>query len=228
MLRRRKTAKAPRGRRVHYELIAREAGGGAAMYGLLERLVEQHHGEDRETQYDIREARIALAWCTSWKGDVDGRVTLGKCRKASDLDRELAPYDFVILLHRPWWESVLTSEAAREAILDHELTHCARALDAITGAVKRDERGRCQWRLRKHDVEEFAEIVHRHGLYKGDVERLYQAAVVHARHGYEPCATCKDVTPQGGWISDDGGKTLRRCTCWTAWAALVGDKAVAA
>src|SRR5687767_9528167 len=86
----------PKRKTVHYELIPRDNVAYRSMYALLGELIDAHHK-------DLRDARITLAWCSSWKPDTDGRVILGKCKKASDLDRELAAFDFVILLSRPFW-----------------------------------------------------------------------------------------------------------------------------
>src|SRR5687768_3287217 len=91
-----KTKKAM-GKRVTYQLIATNTKDGAPIYDMLNRNIEKHHDE-------LINARIALAWSTSWKPDQDGHKKLGQCKKASDLDRELAPYDFVILLNKGWWE----------------------------------------------------------------------------------------------------------------------------
>jgi hypothetical protein len=43
------------------------------------------------------------------------------------------------------------------------------------GRIKVDERGRTCYRVRKHDLEEFADIVTRHGCYKRDIEDFAQA-----------------------------------------------------
>jgi hypothetical protein len=159
--------KKPATKKVSYELIERETEIGRHLYARLNVLVDRHHD-------DLQDARIALAWCTSWKPDVDGRVTLGKCQKASDLSRELAPFDFVILLNQDFWTSVRVTNAQRDALLDHELMHAAVAYDA-DGAPKRDDRGRTVYRIRKHDIEEFRDIVARHGCYKGDLEAFARA-----------------------------------------------------
>lgn len=113
----------PKGpKKLAYRLIDPETESGGRMYDLLHELVNEHHDE-------IDRARIALAWCTSWKADVDGKVTIGKCKKASDLDRELAPYDFVILLSEFFWTHHDTTDAQRRALLDHELCHASVAYD---------------------------------------------------------------------------------------------------
>lgn len=153
-----------------YVLIPRDADWGREMYELLYQLVDEHHEELSQCN-----VRIALAWCTSWKPDVDGRVTLGKCKKASELDRELAPYDFVILLSRDFWQKPQVTALQRKALLDHELMHAAVVHDSETGDPKVDEKGRTLFRIRKHDLEEFEAIARRYGCWKGDIEAFMQA-----------------------------------------------------
>lgn len=160
-------AKGPKRKAISYELIAKESDVGRPMYRLLGELVDAHHEE-------LADARIALAWCTSWKPDVDGRVTLGKCKKASDLDRELSAWDFIILLRRAFWTDIFVKDHQRRALLDHELCHATVKIDKFNEPLL-DERGRKVYRLRKHDIEEFAEIVSRHGCYKRDLQNFYVA-----------------------------------------------------
>lgn len=148
---------------VVYELIDRD-GAYSQMYALLDSLVSSHHDE-------LVDAKIALAWCTSWKPDVDGRVTLGKCKKASDLDRELSEWDFIILLRRQFWLDTLVKDEQRKALLDHELCHATVKMDKFLEPVV-DARGRKIWRVRKHDIEEFGCIVERYGCYKRDLEQF--------------------------------------------------------
>lgn len=115
MRQRQKKVKGPK--RVSYELIDKNNETvGRPIYRLLRELVQDHHPH-------LVNARIALAWCTSWKPDVDGRVVLGKCKKASDLDRELAAYDFIILLKKSFWQDLAVTAEQRRALLDHELCH---------------------------------------------------------------------------------------------------------
>lgn len=151
---------------VPYRFIELESEEGKPIYARLQRIVAAHHE-------DIREARIALVWHLSWKPDVDGRVTLGMCRKVSDLDRELRgdynAFDFIILLNKKWWTDPLTTHAQRDALLDHECCHAAVSFDQ-GGEPNVDERGRTVYRLRGHDVEEFAEIIKRHGTYTRNLE----------------------------------------------------------
>ena len=159
-------------KKLSYRLIERESESGQKWYPVLELLVAQHHEE-------LKDAKIALAWNLSWKSDVDGRVTLGKCKKASELDRELAAYDFVIILRRDFFESQSVTDLQRRALLDHELCHASVTLDSDHEPVT-DERGRIVYRTRKHDLEEFRCIVDRYGTWKKDLEAFAQA-LDHAR-----------------------------------------------
>jgi hypothetical protein len=159
-------------RKVAYRLIGRDTDEGKPMYALLDTLVDAYHTH-------LQQARIGLAWCNSWAPDVDGRVTLGKCKKASDLDRELAAFDFVILLSSRFWKDAFTPDQSRQALLDHELTHAEVTLDQHGEPVE-DERGRIVYRIRKHDLEEFSAIVERHGCWKRDLE-IFAAAMNRAQ-----------------------------------------------
>lgn len=119
---------------------------------------------------NLQEAKIALAWRKAFKADKDGRLILGKCVKASDLQKEFADYDFVILLNQEVWQDADFTEDKKKALLDHELCHAVPAIDDKTGEQREDARGRLVWRIKKHDIEEFRSVVAHHGCYKADLE----------------------------------------------------------
>lgn len=127
----------------------------------------------RKFHSDIDEAAIALAWRKNLKPDSDGHLVLGKCVKISDLQKEFAQYDFIILLNREVWEDSEFTEEKKRALIDHELCHAAAVSD--DDGAKYDERHRRVFRTRKHDIEEFYAIVHRHGCYKRDLELFAEA-----------------------------------------------------
>lgn len=207
---RRRRPQKPKRKPISYELIPPTSHAGGKMYPMLDEILHEHHD-------DLHEARIALAWCTSWKPDVDGRVTLGKCKKASDLDRELMAYDFIILLSRAFWEDADVTDAQRRALLDHELCHAAVKCDE-SGEPLIDERERPVYRIRKHDIEEFESVVRRHGMYKRDLERFAQAIKRGVIDGsFVPCDHCRRESP--GWqrVEVDGVTRVLRCTCFTSW-----------
>lgn len=157
-----KTPKAPK---VAYTLLTRE--DHAADYQRLDALVDAHHEE-------LRQANIGLAFCNSWKADADGIKTLGKCKRASALDRELHEYDIVVLLNEEWWKNEQVTSLQKDALLDHELCHATVKEDAFGDPV-RDERDRIVYRMRRHDLEEFACIAERYGVWKRDLEKFAQA-----------------------------------------------------
>ena len=148
-------------KRINFQLLDRL--NHAEPYQILDKM-RIFHGE-------LEEAQIAIAWRKRLSTDKDGHLVLGKCMKASDLQRELSEYDFVILLNREVWLDPAFTEEKKQALMDHEMCHAARAFDD-KGTEQRDERGRAVWRTRKHDIEEFQEIVKRHGCYKKDLERF--------------------------------------------------------
>jgi hypothetical protein len=138
-------------------------------YKILKKVVEKWHPH-------LEEARIALAWKVGgWKPDRDGIMKLGQAKKASDLDREMKPYDFVILLSQTGWDEL--SKEQRLALVDHEASHCEVSRDERTGEVRLDDRGRKVYRMRHHDIAEFRAVVKRHGLYTRDLEEFVKVAV---------------------------------------------------
>lgn len=88
-----------------------------------------------------------------------GKITLGTAKKASPEHKALyqGDVDFIVTLAGAEWKDMTNRQ--RRALLDHELCHC----------VGDSENG---WGLRGHDVEEFAEIIRRHGLWHGDLETV--------------------------------------------------------
>ena len=150
--------KEPKNKAVNYDVVPKSHDA----YEVLDRALDWHD--------ELREAKIALAWRKKLKADVDGRIVLGRCHKISDLHKEFIPFDFVIVLNREYWEQF--NDEQRIALMDHELCHAAASLDSDSAEQKYDEKGRPCWRVRKHDIEEFREVVQRHGCYKADLEEF--------------------------------------------------------
>lgn len=160
---------------LNVEVIPRSEDGrehDPQCYRIMDRLIAEHHAH-------LAEARICLAWRMGWKEDADGRLKLGQCKKAGDLERELHGYDFIILLNHEAWNVAEFTTEQMTALLDHELCHAQVTLDD-EGEMKRDTAGRPVWRVRGHDVEEFVEIVGRHGCWTSGLEKLAQQAMRNA------------------------------------------------
>ncbi len=198
-----------RARAVGYELINRDHVEGYPIFALLDELIHDHHDH-------LRDARIAIAWNLTWQPDADGRVKLAACARASDLARELAPFDFVIHLRKACWKDERAKDEHRRALMDHALCYAARAADKA-GDDAVDVRGRAVWRTRKPDIVEFSEVIERHGIYSRDVERIADAL---RKAGVGPFVHCDRCTLTPGWVDVlEGGVTRKdRCECWRAWA----------
>jgi hypothetical protein len=152
-----------------------------------------------ENHFDTAEAKIALAWRKGTKPNADGKLVLGRCVKATDLQRELIDFDFVIVLNKEFWEDPEFDREKKLALLDHELCHAARAVDADGNAMV-DTKQRPVWRVRGHDVEEFEEIVTRHGVWKRDLERFAEAI---AKRNRSPLFTGTDPAAAADALSRD-------------------------
>lgn len=72
---------------------------------------------------------------------------------------------FVIEIAGDVWKFL--KPEARVALVDHELTHCG---------VDWDDEGKKRLVLYPHDLEEFAEVVRRHGLWRQDIKAFFHVA----------------------------------------------------
>ena len=148
-----------------YELINDQTVEGRAIYKLVRDLVAKYH-------HALKGAAIAAVWMVGKKADKDGRLILGRMRKRSELDRELGEHDLILLLNKEQWR--IFNEEQRAALVDHELCHADEATDP-NGEPKEDAKGRKIYRMRKHDIEEFAAVVRRHGMWKADLSVFAEA-----------------------------------------------------
>lgn len=137
-------------------------------YELLDELLTHFHAP-------LEGARIEIAWLRNVKADADGRLRLGKPIKSADLPRQLHGVDWIVALNRQ--AMGMFNSAQRRALIDHELCHVDLARNAKTGETRTDALGRTVMRVRKHDIEEFREVVRRHGLYTDDLKQFYENIV---------------------------------------------------
>lgn len=174
MRKRRKTAKP---KKPSYDLIAKDSDVGRSIHALVRELVDAHHEE-------LREARIAIAWANAWKPDQDGYIVCARISRASDLDRELAPYDLVLQINREWYYRPSTTAFLQRVKIDAALQSVTVRHDG-NGDPAHDERWRPLYRGVKPDVQEYKVIIERYGIYSGDVERL-EMAMQRAKYGRVP------------------------------------------
>lgn len=155
-----------------FELIEpfSENGEQHPLYELTQELIDKHHEH-------LDEAVIAIMWRRGWNADQDGRLTLGKMCKVQERDKRLHGKDFVMLLNRDAVDELKDADDRMlRALVDHELCHASVNLTE-DGEVARDDYGRPEWRIRKHTIEEFHEIVARHGSWKDDVRSFVEVAL---------------------------------------------------
>jgi hypothetical protein len=81
-------------------------------------------------------------------------------------NHHLMEIDFLITINMEEWNSMLPP--MREALIDHELEHCCRGDD--------DKQGNPTWYTQGHDVEDFAAVIRRHGLWSDGLRRFEAAA----------------------------------------------------
>jgi hypothetical protein len=129
----------------------------------------------REHHEHLLNTRIEYVFGDS-VGNSGGKEVWGRARKKSGLDamfaerhipRNYDQYDmvlgfFIIEIAEPIWLQL--SMQHRRALVDHELCHCE--VDFETGKLK----------IRPHYVEDFPQILRRHGLWKADLQVFGAAA----------------------------------------------------
>lgn len=99
--------------------------------------------------------------------------------------------DFLLTFSGPLCRALSDREFC--ALVEHELYHCAPALDAFGQPRFRDD-GSPLFAMRGHDVEEFVAVVERYGPTSFDVRRLVKAASNRPEIDEQPiqlaCGTC--------------------------------------
>lgn len=132
-----------------------------AVKAIATHLIDEYHR-------DLADVRIEYVFRDK-ASKSKGKVTLGSARRVSGLnawlagDRdEVSGEDFfVIEVAEDEWAEL--SDEQRIALVDHELHHCV---------YDTNDFGEPALSIAPHDVEEFAAVIRRHGLWKPDVEHF--------------------------------------------------------
>jgi hypothetical protein len=130
---------------------------------IAEQLIPQFHQH-------LENATILYLF-TDAKRSKNKKVVLGTAKKTSPMEHFLSQRDdregadFVLLFGVEEWFKL--TEEQRTALVDHELMHCSVDYDEDTEEPS--------WAIRAHDVEEFAEIIRRHGLSEPQLEEFAAA-----------------------------------------------------
>lgn len=157
-------------KKVAYAIVERKGPNGRILdvYKLMEELVKAHHKH-------LDRAKIAIAWCYTWKEDKDGRLKIGDAKKASEIDRQLHGVDLVILLNDTTWNHSTFTDDQRRALMDECLCRLDVSRDE-EGQPRLDENGRIVYVKRKPNMVGFSEVLKRHGIWTKDLERI--AAII--------------------------------------------------
>lgn len=146
-----------------------------AVRALAGPLVQHHHPH-------LTDAKLLFIFTDQRRKRCD-RVRLGSAGKLTALQRFLSSgmdsvqdgADFIIMIDENEWSRLDT--AARTALVDHELCHCAvfvKMTDEKPAYWRRlaadDDKHQYEWKwgMRGHDIEEFGEVLYRHGFWKPD------------------------------------------------------------
>ena len=93
-----------------------------------------------------------------------GRPLLAKIGKANAILNHLTGYDLVLQISGPSWD--VATDKQKLALLDHELCH-VHATEKDTGEI--------EYTLVGHDLEEFNNVVRRHGAWMADIDLFNEA-----------------------------------------------------
>ena len=118
-----------------------------------------------------------------------GKLVLGKARLVQGLNAFLAgdgsnePF-FVVEIARNTWDRL--SPEQRRALVDHELMHFI---------VSEDADGQPRLGMRGHDLEEFADVVKRHGFWRSEVAEFSSTVAEQMTLALEEAATFLEDLP---------------------------------
>lgn len=124
---------------------------------------------------EIAEADVISVWhphledyeiCYVFKEDLTKaqRVALATIKKSTPFEYYLSGVDLVVTVNADYWPDL--THAQRIALLDHEFCHTFETVN---------EKGVASLKFRGHDLEEFTDVVRRHGAWMPDIERMNQA-----------------------------------------------------
>lgn len=107
---------------------------------------------------------------------IDGGVIAGKAIRVDDRNWTIHKTDVLIEIARDVWDEA--SEDFKNALMDHELHHPKVVLDEEQSPVMEESTGRIKVIFRRHDIEEFAIVLERHGAYHESLRKFLEAFAV--------------------------------------------------
>lgn len=129
-------------------------------------IIEQYRPE-------LTDLKICYMWRPEAMSMGEGRVVAGQCIHVDDRNWAIHGYDFIILFALDVWNRA--EKGWHEAIVDHELAHCGIRTDEDGEVIADEDSGRTKTYCRHHDIEEFGEVLERHGAYHSDLRKFLAA-----------------------------------------------------
>lgn len=160
-----KRSKEKRAKALKVSIIQREhAGRKNALYEILDE-VAAHFSE-------LNDCKIVLAYGEGWKADADGVMTTTRLKKADEINRTLAKYDFVLLINRAYFDTLASRPNLIEAEFYNQLCRVMVTRDS-SGELREDELGRSCYRVRKFPIQVMPEAVKRYGIWQEDLRAAF-------------------------------------------------------
>lgn len=122
------------------------------------KIIDKWHSE-------LAEAKIVYLFKDVETWTSKGKAVLARTYKAPEQWQFLAGCDFLVIVNKLAWYSL--NQKQQEALIDHELCHILK---------EEDKNDYPKWSMVTHDVEEFAVIIQRHGLWMPDLEQFMVVA----------------------------------------------------
>ena len=123
---------------------------------MAQKLIGKYHGI-------LREAKFSYVYKdATW--NKDGKPCAGELKVMSPYVHVLTGYDYGIIINYKYWLQLETP--LREAILDHLLSSCF---------ADEDKEGNIKWKKIKPTVNEFPEVIVRHGAYTQELKNFDDA-----------------------------------------------------
>lgn len=114
---------------------------------------------------ELATARIRYVF-VSEASKKNGKEVWGKVQKLSGFTEWALEKDFVVTVALDKWNELTDSQ--RTALTDHLLERCTGEEDEESGDMK--------WKVRDPDVQEFPNILHRHGAWNEDLQSFVSMA----------------------------------------------------
>jgi hypothetical protein len=136
---------------------------------VAERLIDEHHPH-------LQDAKNLIGYYIRY-GTSDWA---GKAKKCTAFERHVTGKYMFVFINDDAWRSL--HEPQQKALVDHELCHFTRTrteiIDPETKMWKSDwaeADDPANWSIREHDVEEFSDVIRRHGLWERGIEQFAAA-----------------------------------------------------